>query len=118
MHDHGYRIFFGDRYALESGVNDVRRVPYGDWIISGFGSDDMDDSRMQARTVVTAMVARGFEPVRIERQLLVRAFDLVCQVDTQTHGPTQEVGEQSTVLSVRTFWTFRREFSPMSRAES
>ncbi len=56
----------------------------------------MDDSRMQARTVVTAMVARDFEPVRIERQLLARAFDLVCEVDTQTHGPTQEVAEPST----------------------
>jgi len=38
----------------------------------------MDDSPRQAGK---AMVARGFEPVRIERQLLARAFDLVCEAE-------------------------------------
>lgn len=54
----------------------------------------MDDSRVQACNDATAMVTRGFEPVRIEQQLLARAFDLVCEVDLQTS--TQRVTEQAT----------------------
>ncbi len=41
----------------------------------------MDDSAKQAIQGAIAMVARGFEPVRIERQLLARAFELVCEVE-------------------------------------
>jgi len=41
----------------------------------------MDDSPRQASKGAIAMVARGFEPVRIERQLLARAFELVCEVE-------------------------------------
>ncbi len=41
----------------------------------------MDDSPRQASKDAMAMVARGFEPVRIERQLLARAFELVYEVE-------------------------------------
>lgn len=54
----------------------------------------MDDSRMRAGRDVIAMVARGFEPVRIERQLLARAFDLVCDMEGSTQS-TRGVTEQS-----------------------
>jgi len=57
----------------------------------------MDDSRTQARNGATAMVSRGFEPARIERHLLARAFDLVCEIDAQAIGSTQEVTGHSTV---------------------
>lgn len=55
----------------------------------------MDDSRMQARRDAIAMVARDFEPVRIERQLIARAFDLVCEMDMRTSRRTQGVTEQA-----------------------
>lgn len=54
----------------------------------------MDDSQMQARGDATAMVSRNFEPVRIERQLLARAFDLLCERDALTVGPPQKLAEQ------------------------
>jgi len=50
------------------------------------GSDVMDDSLRQAGNDAIAMVARGFEPVRIERQLLARAFDLVCKAEMRASG--------------------------------
>ena len=55
----------------------------------------MDDSRLHACKDVAAMVARGFEPVRIERQLLARAFDLVCEMDMRTFRRAEEVTERS-----------------------
>ena len=55
----------------------------------------MDDSWMQARSDATAMVARDFEPVRIERQLIARAFDLVSEIDMRTSRPMQGVTEQA-----------------------
>jgi len=57
----------------------------------------MDNSQTQARDGATAMVSRGFEPVRIERHLLARVFDLVCEIDAQAIGSTQEVTGHSTV---------------------
>jgi len=39
----------------------------------------MDDMRMQTRNDAISLVARDFEPTRIERQLLARAFDLLCE---------------------------------------
>jgi len=56
----------------------------------------MDDRPMQALADATAMVARDFEPVRIEHQLLARAFDLVCEMETRISSPPSEVTEQST----------------------
>lgn len=49
----------------------------------------MDVSQKQARIDATAMVARNFEPVRIERQLLTRAFELVCRIDFRTSQSEQ-----------------------------
>ena len=48
----------------------------------------MNDSSKQAGSGAIAMVARGFEPVRIERQLLARAFDLVCESQAQVSSPS------------------------------
>ena len=56
----------------------------------------MDDRQVQARMDATAMVARDFEPVRIEHQLLARAFDLVCEIEARTSFPLREVTEPST----------------------
>ena len=56
----------------------------------------MDDSQKQARGDATAMVSREFEPVRIERQLLVRAFDLVYEQDMQSIGASHHVAKQPT----------------------
>lgn len=50
----------------------------------------MDDLQMQACNDATATVARGFEPVRIEWQLLVRAFELVCAIDLRTPQAPEE----------------------------
>jgi len=44
----------------------------------------MDDSLRQAGNDAIAMVARDFDPVRIEQQLLARAFDLVCKAEMRT----------------------------------
>ena len=40
----------------------------------------MENMPLVARMDATAMVARDFEPVRIERQLLAHTFDLVCEI--------------------------------------
>ena len=48
----------------------------------------MDDVQKCASKNAMATVARSFAPVRIERQLLARAFDLVCDVDPRTPQPT------------------------------
>lgn len=61
-----------------------------------FWSDVMDDSQMQAGNDATALVSRDFEPVRIERQLIVRAFELVCNRDALAVGSPDNVTEQST----------------------
>ena len=66
----------------------------------------MDDIRIAARTDVTAVVARGFEPVRIERQLLARAFDLVCELEKQVaqeaseSETTKELAEQTALINI------------------
>lgn len=61
----------------------------------------MDDRPMQALADATAMVARDFEPVRIEHQLLARAFDLVYERATRTSLPLSERTEQSTDEQMR-----------------
>lgn len=43
----------------------------------------MDDFKTNACKDVTASVSRDFEPIRIERQLLARAFDLLCEIQPQ-----------------------------------
>jgi hypothetical protein len=65
----------------------IRRKSFGGYALrrldqSIIGSDGMDDSRTHACNDATAAVSRGFEPVRIERQLLARAFDLACEIDS------------------------------------
>jgi hypothetical protein len=59
----------------------------------------MDDMRTQARNDATSLVARDFEPTRIERQLLARAFELLCEIQSQptaaSPGNDQLVSEQS-----------------------
>jgi len=57
----------------------------------------MDDSPRQASKNAIAMVARGFEPIRIERQLLARAFELVCEVELRASSLSDPaMGEPST----------------------
>ncbi len=53
----------------------------------------MDSTALTTRADATATVARDFEPVRIERQLLARAFDLVCDIaasstEEESNSPT------------------------------
>ena len=59
----------------------------------------MDDMRMHARNDATSVVARDFEPTRIERQLLARAFELLCEIQSQPTAASprndQLVSEQS-----------------------
>jgi hypothetical protein len=43
----------------------------------------MDSTALTTRVDATATVSRDYEPVRIERQLLARAFDLVCDIANQ-----------------------------------
>ena len=43
----------------------------------------MDDTRMHARNDATSQVARDFQPTRIERQLLARAFELLYEIQSQ-----------------------------------
>jgi len=47
----------------------------------------MDSTALTTRVDATAMIARDFEPVRIERQLLAHAFDLVCDI---ANRPSEE----------------------------
>jgi len=56
----------------------------------------MDNLSKQAGSGAIAMMARGFEPVRIERQLLARAFDLVCESRTQVSAPTPRACDPTT----------------------
>ena len=56
----------------------------------------MDDLQMQARNDATPAVVRDFEPNRIERQLIVHAFELVCKLATQTF-PTPQANESSVI---------------------
>ena len=56
----------------------------------------MDGSRSYACNHVTAVVAREFEPTRIEHQLLTQTFDLVCKAVV-----TQEASTNSTTTSPR-----------------
>ena len=53
----------------------------------------MDSTALTTRADATAMVARDFEPVRIERQLLAHAFDLVCEIANRS---TEEQFKSST----------------------
>jgi hypothetical protein len=39
----------------------------------------MNQSRNDARNDATAVVARAYEPTRIENELLAQTFDLVCK---------------------------------------
>lgn len=55
----------------------------------------MDGSRNHARNEVTAVVARKFEPTRIEHELLAQTFDLVCKGAVVT----QEVSTNSSTAS-------------------
>ena len=62
----------------------------------------MDSTALTTRADVTAMVARDFEPVRIERQLLAHAFDLVCEIanrstEEQSKSPTNIDSPDNTV---------------------
>lgn len=79
---------------------------YGNFIASGFRRDVIDDIRIVARTDVTAVVARGFEPVRIERELLARAFDLACELEKHVareaseSDMTNELAEQTALINI------------------
>lgn len=44
----------------------------------------MDGSKKLASSDATAVVAREFEPTRIERELLAQTFDLLCKQTTAT----------------------------------
>ena len=59
----------------------------------------MDDMKMPARNDATSLVARDFEPTRIERQLLARAFELLYEIQSQptvaSPRTDQLVSEQS-----------------------
>ena len=50
----------------------------------------MDSTALATRIDATAIVARDFEPVRIERQLLAHAFDLACEIaNRSSEGPSK-----------------------------
>lgn len=55
----------------------------------------MDSTALTTRADATATVARDFKPVRIERQLLARAFDLVCDIANRS---TEEESKSLTNL--------------------
>ncbi len=62
----------------------------------------MDSTALTTRADATATVARDFEPVRIERQLLSRAFELVCDIanrstEEESESPTNIDSPNSTV---------------------
>ena len=64
----------------------------------------MDSTALTARADATAMVARDFEPVRIERQLLAHAFDLVCEIairstEEQSKPPTN-IDSPDSIVSI------------------
>lgn len=61
----------------------------------------MDDSLRQAGNDAMAMVARSYEPVRIERQLLSRTFDLVCDVRAPMSASTPR--SDDTAISAQPF---------------
>ena len=52
----------------------------------------MDELKMQAQKDVTSSVARDFEPTRIERQLLARAFDLLCEFHSRPTSTSHASG--------------------------
>ena len=58
----------------------------------------MDDMRTQARNDVTSQVARDFQPTRIERQLLARAFELLYEIQSQ---PTAASPGNDQLISVQ-----------------
>lgn len=55
----------------------------------------MDELRKLASRDVIARVARDFEPVRIERQLLARAFDLACESKKRAGQPTPRTSDDT-----------------------
>ncbi len=64
----------------------------------------MDGLQKQDGEGATAVVARGFEPVRIERQLLARVFDLVCEIEKRASQsvagiPERPIAEQQIAVS-------------------
>lgn len=55
----------------------------------------MDDSSKQAGNDAMAIVARSFEPARIERQLLAHVFDLVCEAERLGSSSASSLGDCS-----------------------
>ena len=58
----------------------------------------MDDMRMHARNDATSLVARDFEPTRIERQLLARAFELLCEIQSQPTENAEDLAEKQFLM--------------------
>ncbi len=63
----------------------------------------MDGPRNHARNDVTAVVAREFEPTRIEHQLLAQTFDLVCKgvIDSQEASTNSAMTNHTTTSAAR-----------------
>ena len=61
----------------------------------------MDGSRNNTRNDVTAVVAREFEPTRIEHELLAQTFDLACKDAVAT----QAVSSRSSTTSQKAIST-------------
>ena len=57
----------------------------------------MDSTASATRIDATAIVARDFEPVRIEQQLLAHAFTLVSEI---ANRPTEEPSKSSANLDL------------------
>ena len=57
--------------------------------------DGLQKQDGEGATAVAAMVARGFEPVRIERQLLARVFDLVCEIEKPASQSVAAIPERA-----------------------
>lgn len=62
----------------------------------------MDSTALTTGADATAVIARDFEPVRIERQLLAHAFDLVCEIamrstEEQSKSPTNTDSPGNTI---------------------
>ena len=59
-------------------------------------------SRCKHSAVVLAAVVRQFAPSRLERQLLARVFELVCQDSRHSSPPSfaEEMGRSSSVADV------------------
>jgi hypothetical protein len=80
---------------MESALSGSGATLYDHRINQYLWSDVMDDFKTNACKDVTASVSRDFEPIRIERQLLARAFDLLCE--TQSHATAVNCNENPRV---------------------